>query len=821
MAANAGSLTVALGLDAAQYLRGLTKAEADARKFSENLGATVQRGALLAAGSLAAVGLAATAAFNAFKSQSDAIDAFNDLADASGASVENISALDRVARETGSSFATAESVLLKFNQALANAKPDNDAGRLLKAMNLDIAQLKSLDPAEALRQTAVAFAGYENNGNKARAMQELFGKSTKEAAPFLNDLAEKTALVGTTNAQAAQQAEIFNKQIYQLQAFAQDTARSLVSDLLPALNKTLKNFKDLREQGSMGLIVKDAAKAMIGLGKITGDNGADVNKFIAERERLQKTLQFAETKGLGTRGIKEDLDEVTQYLKIVRLKQANEINGIIGQDFGDALSRKLNKPVLLGDYSKPPKVTGAGSGSGDDPTKRVLENALKFQENAARQEEDMLRIRNQTLDLYYGANLISTKAYFSDRQAAQDKALAGQMAAYDNEIAALEAYKAKAGKAPEQEAAQGKINDLLAKKTTLTRDAEQATLALGFAQRKANEGYAEKMQDINATVLELKGSLAAAAGIRLDAQFKDITALATLNGDTAGLALIGELQQAERAKIAFSAASTQAQQIQSRLAVEEQRIQLDRELGIAGEIESLNRLGQARAEAAVDLEKFVGAQVAAANESGNAALKLQAAQEQLNFKKILGGTDPLALKFDTDFKDSLGGAFADVVTGAKTAKDAIKGFEQEVVGMVSRLAAQQVSESLFKSIFGGTGGGSPGSFMSGLFGGKGGGGFDLGSIFSGLFGFAGGGMVAPGQLVRVNENGPELIDYQGKQFLMTGDKNVRVTANSGLGGGARPITINVTAQPNMSRATSMQQGRDIARALQNATSRNG
>jgi len=186
---------------------------------------------------------AAAAALAAFSVSVKAIDSFNDLADATGASVENISALDRVARETGGNFDTVSTSLIKFNAALKNTDGDNSgAAAALKAIGLSAKELKAIDPAEALLQTAVALAGFADDGNKARLTQELFGKSLAEVAPLLKDLAEKGALVKSTTTEQAAAAETFNKQLFKLKANSEDAARAMTSSLVPALNEVLEAF---------------------------------------------------------------------------------------------------------------------------------------------------------------------------------------------------------------------------------------------------------------------------------------------------------------------------------------------------------------------------------------------------------------------------------------------------------------------------------------------------------------------------------------------------------------------------------------------------
>lgn len=122
-------------------------------------------------------------------------------------------------------------------------------GAVLKSLNLDIEALKKLDPAEALRQTAVALSAYADDGNKARAVQELFGRSVAEVAPLLKDLAAQSALVAKVTTEQTAEAEKFNKQLFELQTNMSQFGRSIVSDVLPGINALIDRFKEGNKQG--------------------------------------------------------------------------------------------------------------------------------------------------------------------------------------------------------------------------------------------------------------------------------------------------------------------------------------------------------------------------------------------------------------------------------------------------------------------------------------------------------------------------------------------------------------------------------------------
>jgi hypothetical protein len=216
-------------------------------------------GAFGLVGTLSVGALAAMA-----KSTIDGLDALNDLRDATGSSIENLSALEDIAARTGTSFDTVGQALTKFNKALQSADKGSPTEAALKAIGLSVQELKDLDPAEALLKTAVALDGYATDGNKARLVSVLFGKSLSEVAPLLNDLAEKGRLNATVTTEQALEAEKLNKEFFNLGKNSTDLARSIAGPLVSALNKTIELFRQGTKEGkSWRETMADAQWSMI------------------------------------------------------------------------------------------------------------------------------------------------------------------------------------------------------------------------------------------------------------------------------------------------------------------------------------------------------------------------------------------------------------------------------------------------------------------------------------------------------------------------------------------------------------------------------
>lgn len=229
---------------------------ASASRNLQGLGAR----ALSVGGALAGLGasLSVGAVFSWVKSIANGLDVLNDLKDATGASIENLSALEDIAARTGTSFDTVSSGLIKFNGVLKDAKPGSEAEAALRKINLNVKELRQLDPAEALRQVSVALAGFADDGNRARVVQELFGKQTKQVAAFLKDLAERSELNATITTEQTEAAEKFNKELFAIEKNATDVYRTLAGPLYKAINDMAEAFRKSAKEGKGFLeVLKD------------------------------------------------------------------------------------------------------------------------------------------------------------------------------------------------------------------------------------------------------------------------------------------------------------------------------------------------------------------------------------------------------------------------------------------------------------------------------------------------------------------------------------------------------------------------------------
>lgn len=281
-----------------------------------NLG-NIQTAATSVAGALAGIGVGISVGgfVTMTKAIVDGLDAMNDLKDATGASIENISALEDVARRSGASFDTVSTALIKLNQGLNAAKPGSETENAIKAIGLSVKDLKALDPAEAFQQVAVALSGFADDANKARLTQELFGKSLKEVAPLLKDLAESGQLNATVTTAQAEEAEKLNKEFFNLSKNATDLGRALVKDLIPALNNMALEMTALKKT-STGFWDGFFTQATQNPFKTAGENAA---KYRKEIEDLEEYRQRLEKSG---RGAGPDAVSLDKSIELMKRRQA-------------------------------------------------------------------------------------------------------------------------------------------------------------------------------------------------------------------------------------------------------------------------------------------------------------------------------------------------------------------------------------------------------------------------------------------------------------------------------------------------------------------
>lgn len=304
--------------------------------------------------SLSAAGLAA------FIKQTNAgIDALNDLSDATGASIENLSALEDAAVRSGTEMAVVGDALVKLNQQLASAKPGSAAADAIKAIGLDAEALRRIDPAEALLQVAAALQRFEDDGNKARLVQELFGKSVREVAPLLKDLAESGRLNATVTREQAEEVDRFNKALAVMAKRATDASREISGPLISALNKL---FDRMDKEGTFAaLFTPTETGRAIDQANDLARSITVVTDRLLRAETLARNLELPGAVRNKWAADAADLRKQLEGLQRQALAVTEGLKGGPPENYGNEGRRQVVRPSLPDTLGGKPRAAGSAA----------------------------------------------------------------------------------------------------------------------------------------------------------------------------------------------------------------------------------------------------------------------------------------------------------------------------------------------------------------------------------------------------------------------------------------------------------------------------
>ncbi len=238
----------------------------------------------------------------------------DDMAEKTGASVENLSALASVAKVSGVDIDLVDSALQKLAKSLqGTGEESKGAAAALEALGLSADELRQMDTAEAMLKIAKALDQFRDGSGKTAAAMALLGKAGAEALPFLKDLAEQSELVGKVTTEQAAQAEAYEKNLNRLAASFGAAGKAAAYELLPFLEKlTSEMVRAKDESGSFASVFGEGVRTALEAVAVLGVNvvyvfrqiGNEIGGIAAQAAALAR-LDF---KGFGAIGaaMKED-----------------------------------------------------------------------------------------------------------------------------------------------------------------------------------------------------------------------------------------------------------------------------------------------------------------------------------------------------------------------------------------------------------------------------------------------------------------------------------------------------------------------------------
>jgi hypothetical protein len=775
----------------------------------------------------------------------DSFDELNDLSKKFNAPVDQVAAFASIAKQTGTEIDALAKASQKLNVQLLDAgKAGSEAARLFAALKLDPKQLQAQGGVDAIISVVGALERIPNASERAAAAQKVFGKSAADLIPFLSEGSEKLramqqdfdGLRGNTSfAEMAKEADRFNDNIARLKVVFNAFVADLLGPVLKALNAVLERFLTARKLSSgFAETVRQTFSSDESVSQDIAIAKKNIKLHQEELADAEKNAFFARDAQL--KNIKEKIAfEQANLDKALRV-QADRAE--------TAAIQKAVKPntEFAKALTEDPKKTKTGSTRKAPSTFGSQRELLKDTEFFVAQERDILQQRGEALREVFERSRIGIQEYYATLESVQLEYLRNVQGYYDAEIAALQKYIAAKKTSPEDRArAQEKIGDLERRRADVTKDAAGQIVREHGKEIESLEELRRTVDSVAAEYEELIGNGKKAAAIRFDLQNEKLSQLLTANNESGALKELDALREATIAQAALNDAQSKSAGILEDLGRLEDGIQLAREKGVLSELEAMQQVSAARQKSIAALGQQAAEAQRAVQQAQNAGapgiveLQRQADVLKLKYDEVRGSVNVLANDLERTSRGLFKDAFKDFIKGTQSAGEAFKSFVQGVADRILDLATDQVSNDLYKGIFGDPGqGGGLGNILASAFGGSGnlvanrpsvqrpagatppyvpdsGGGFlsAIASLFSG--GRAVGGLVAPGRLYRVNEGS------KAEAFMPLSAGRISQTTP---GDGPRMLNITVNVPQGTSRSTADQTAATVGQAVNRALRRN-
>lgn len=214
----------------------------------------------------------------------------DDMAERTGATVEQLSSLAAQAKISGTDMATVEQGIIRLNNALAGGDDETKgAARALAAIGLESENLRRLDPAEAYRQVAEALGKFADGGGKTAVAMAILGKSAAQQLPFMKDLAEAGRLNAKVTTEQAAAAEQLEKAWARVSAegggFAKGIALSLIPTLASLIDYVSYTKMALVQIGSSLAVVANDIWTFSSIPKALATGGIDAVKTLLQQRK--------------------------------------------------------------------------------------------------------------------------------------------------------------------------------------------------------------------------------------------------------------------------------------------------------------------------------------------------------------------------------------------------------------------------------------------------------------------------------------------------------------------------------------------------------
>jgi hypothetical protein len=691
------------------------------------------------------------------KSAIDAADHLNKLSQKIGISVEALSTLRFAAQLSDVSLETLQKGIKGLSQNITEASTGvGDGAQVFEALGISVRNADgSMKSTEAvLLQVADVFAHLEDGAVKTALAVKLFGKNGMDMIPFLNQgaagitqlaaEAERLGLKLTT--ETARAAEAFNDNLMALKASSSSLGMGLARDFLPELTHITNAMREAAfDAGTL--------KALwVGLGGVGNliFNGTEIKQARDEVARLQKLVDSTRKKVDAGRApvpfMPFDVKFNDAAMATLRRNLAQwERELAAAKQRLDALTRPkrpedktpAGKPtedmqriacIVSGGQWVNGKCDKKAVGAEKDTTGARLALVKSQAEGEFQVLKESLDLQKSALDRALDDRLVSIRDYYARKTQIEQQAIDRELAAKGQEWAAQSAVAVNGKDEAQRLRAKAEVKKLEGEIAVLNMKRGEIEMANAHAAAKAEKELADDLARVRDRLAEVRGGAGGeVTRARLEREYQPLIEKLQRMGDTAGVADVGRLINAEADLAELGKLERQYQTVTERMAIRERELQVQKEAGMLTESQMRRAVLELHQQTAAEVEGLIPKMEELAAKTGSEEAVNRVARLKVEVAGLKTEVDDVATRINGDVENAFSTMFEQIGTGAKSAKEAFLDFARAVIASINKIAAQKLAEEIFRG--GGKGGGGSGG-IGGL-------------ISAGLkfFGFATGGPV--------------------------------------------------------------------------------
>lgn len=439
--ASAGTLIFELAADVSHLRADMAKANDAITSALDSIAKSTAATALMT-GAEYAFNFAKGFAEN-IKGAIDAVDALNDLSERIGATTEELSGLQYVARLSGVEVDELTTGMRSLAKSMVDAKdPSSQASKALAAIGLSAKDLKNQNPAEAFITIAQAISGFKDGAEKTAVTMALFGDRVgskfvsmmNQGRVGITELIEEAQRLGViVDTETARSMGDLNDDLDRMKAASQGVYLKIAEDLTPAIKEVTRLMKEAKTAGTgmnegleiLGQTAKTVIASMIGLGGTIASLAAVAGGFAGLAASLTKPGGMNEGLDAMAKGWQKgqnimyetvnSMDTITH--KLTEQEKAQKKAAAATKEAADAQEQANKKNLPYDPKTKPDKTAKAKTEideygkmlddlnkkmialvSRDNPMVEML-NDPKFKKLTTDQQEALKELMNDYLDL--------------------------------------------------------------------------------------------------------------------------------------------------------------------------------------------------------------------------------------------------------------------------------------------------------------------------------------------------------------------------------------------------------------------------------------